>query len=62
MADWLVLLKGFTMAVLCPTALETLTFDVVGFLSIDNNSAEESLTLELEAVLIPVAAEAKLPM
>lgn len=57
-----VLLKGFirVAAVEEEGLLTEGLLVVVGFLSIDNNSAEDNLTLEFEADFKPVAAEAKL--
>ena len=47
---------------LLPILPEELFVVTAGFLSIDNNSAEDNLTFEgeFEVVLAPVAAEAKL--
>lgn len=53
----LLLLNGFIRAAAVGGELVVV---VGGFLSIDNNSAEDNLTLEFEEDFKPVAAEAKL--
>lgn len=59
----MLLLKGFEAALVLGPITLVPAVPALGFFNIDNNSAEDNLTLELEAAgFIPVAAEAKLPI